>query len=66
VSSGSVRSAVSSTQRVQSPSGASEKIFAPHFRQTLITVIMTGELLAHSPSWYCVKFYGTLSSYYRN
>jgi hypothetical protein len=35
---------------VQSPSGASEKILAPHFRQTLITVIMTGELLAHSPS----------------
>src|SRR6266513_4845569 len=66
VSSSGVRSAVSSTQRVHSPSGASEKIFVPHFRQTLVTVIMTGELLAHSPSWYCVKFYRTLSCYYRN
>jgi hypothetical protein len=26
---------------VQSPSGASERIFAPHFRQTLITLAMS-------------------------
>jgi hypothetical protein len=31
-------SALSRTQPVQSPSGASEKIFAPQLRQTLITV----------------------------
>jgi hypothetical protein len=34
---------------VQSPSGASEKIFAPHFRQTLITVIIAEELLERTP-----------------
>jgi hypothetical protein len=33
-------SAVSKTHAVQSPRGASEKIFAPHLRQTLITLII--------------------------
>jgi len=28
---------------MQSPSGASEKIFAPHFRQTLITLAIRDE-----------------------
>src|SRR5690349_18916813 len=39
--SGTVPSAVSSTQAVQRPLGASEKIFVPHLRQTLITLIIT-------------------------
>jgi hypothetical protein len=32
----------------QSPSGASEKIFVPHFPQILITLIIV-ESLAHAP-----------------
>src|SRR5882672_8588979 len=63
--SGNIPSAVSSTHPVQSSSGASEKIFAPHFRQILIILIIAGELLAHSPMYF-VKFYRTLSSYHRN
>src|SRR5213592_2098751 len=38
--SGKIPSAVSSMHAVQSPFGASEKIFAPHLRQTLITLII--------------------------
>jgi hypothetical protein len=37
-SSSVARSAASRTQPVQSPSGASEKIFAPQLRQILVTV----------------------------
>jgi hypothetical protein len=54
---------------VQSPSGASEKIFAPHFRQILITLIIVGESLARAlplSLLYCVRFYHTLCSYRRN
>src|SRR5438552_439951 len=40
IASGKIPSAVSSTHAVQSPLGASEKIFAPHLRQILITLIM--------------------------
>ena len=46
--SGKITSAVFSTHLVQSPSGASEKILAPHFRQTLITLIIV-ESFAHAP-----------------
>jgi len=35
-------SALFSTHLGQSPSGTSEKILAPHFRQILITLIMVG------------------------
>src|SRR6266478_7443054 len=53
--SGEIPSAVSSTHAVQRPLGASEKIFAPHLRQILITLIM-----ARDSAWvlilYCVKF----------
>jgi hypothetical protein len=38
-----IPSAVSSTHPVQRPSGASEKIFEPHFRQALITVAIIKE-----------------------
>src|SRR6266576_6858730 len=38
--SGKIPSAVSSTHAVQSPLGASEKIFAPHLRQTLLAVFI--------------------------
>src|SRR4030095_3776224 len=57
--SGKIPSAVSSTHAVQSPRGASEKIFAPHLRQILITLIM-----ARDSAWvlilYCVEFYYSL------
>src|SRR5262249_15772728 len=53
--SGDIPSAVSSTQAVQSPFGASEKIFAPHLRHTLITLIIAPDL-ACVPILYCVKF----------
>src|SRR4029077_20000463 len=46
--SGKFPSAVFSTHLAQSPSGASEKIFAPHFRQILITLIIV-ESFAHAP-----------------
>jgi hypothetical protein len=36
---------------VQSPSGASEKIFAPHFPQTLITVAIIKERDGESANW---------------
>src|SRR5438132_12926090 len=38
--SGKIPSAVSSMHAVQSPRGASEKIFAPHLRQILNTLII--------------------------
>src|SRR5205809_7837701 len=38
--SGKIPSAVSSMHAVQSPRGASEKIFAPHLRQILVTLII--------------------------
>src|SRR6476659_7580337 len=47
--SGKPPSAVSSTQPVQSPSGASEKIFARHFRQTLITLAIGHEFHEFRP-----------------
>ena len=37
-----IASAIFSMHLAQSPSGASEKILAPHFRQILITLIMVG------------------------
>src|SRR6266567_1822130 len=40
-------SAVSSMQPVQSPFGASEKIFAPHFRQILVTLIIAQSHRVH-------------------
>src|SRR5206468_10351843 len=57
--SGKIPSAVSSAQAVQSPFGASEKIFAPHFRQTLITVIIPAAC-SSSLLLYCVKFWQIL------
>src|SRR5205823_12482955 len=42
--------AASRTHPVQSPSGASEKIFAPQLRQILITRIITGASLRTPPS----------------
>src|SRR5437016_13444759 len=52
--SGKIPSAVSSTHAVQSPFGASEKIFAPHLRQILITLIIARDS-ACVPILYCVK-----------
>src|SRR5436190_17795584 len=53
--SGKIPSAVSSTHAVQTPRGASEKIFAPHLRQILVTLIMARDS-ACVPILYCVKF----------
>src|SRR6476660_3480504 len=53
--SGEIPSAVSSTHAVQSPFGASEKIFAPHLRQILNTLIIARDS-ACFPILYCVKF----------
>src|SRR5215831_14056102 len=53
--SGKIPSAASSTHAVQSPFGASDKIFALHLRQTLMTLIIardSGCVLI----LYCVKF----------
>jgi hypothetical protein len=55
-------SAVSNMQPVQSPLGASEKILAPHFRQILVTLIITGEL--RCSLLYCAKFGHILRSNY--
>src|SRR5213593_141651 len=57
--SGEIPSAVSSTHAVQSPRGASEKIFAPHLRQTLITLIIARDS-ACVLILYCVEFYYSL------
>src|SRR6266849_10510700 len=62
--SGKIPSAVSSAQAVQSPLGASEKIFAPHFRQTLVTRIIVVEISCFTV--YCVKFGRTLRANYSN
>src|SRR5438034_6660092 len=40
---------VSKRQAVQSPSGASAKISAPHFRQSLSTLLIMGESFMRSP-----------------
>jgi hypothetical protein len=53
--SGEIPSAVSSTHAVQSPLGASERIFAPHLRQILITLIIARDS-ACVLILYCVKF----------
>src|SRR5438309_943591 len=53
--SGKIPSAVSSMHAVQSPLGASEKIFAPHLRQTLITLIIARGS-ACVLILYCVEF----------
>src|SRR6266480_5355642 len=63
--SGKIPSAVSSTHAVQRPLGASEKIFAPHLRQILITLI-----IARDSSCvlilYCVEFCRVLCANYSN
>src|SRR4029077_10912638 len=46
---GKIPSAVSSTHPVHSPSGASEKIVVPHFRQTLITLAIEHEFHKFRP-----------------
>src|SRR5437773_9588806 len=53
--SGKIPSAVSSTHAVQRPLGASEKILAPHLRQTLITLIIARDSACVS-ILYCVEF----------
>jgi hypothetical protein len=53
--SGEIPSAVSSTHAVQSPFGASEKIFAPHLRQILLILIIARDS-ACVLILYCVKF----------
>ena len=63
-SSAKTPSAVSSMQPVQSPFGESEKIFAPHFRQILITRIIVAEISCFTV--YCVKFGRTLRANYSN
>src|SRR5207244_7345101 len=63
--SGKILSAVSSTHAVQSPLGASEKIFAPHLRQTLITLIIARDS-ASVPLLYCVKFCPALCANHSN
>src|SRR5437660_12470556 len=63
--SGRIPSAVSSTHAVQSPFGASEKIFAPHLRQILITLIIARDS-ACVLILYCVKFYRVLCANHSN
>src|SRR5213080_2241304 len=63
--SGKIPSAVSSTHAVQRPRGASEKILAPHLRQTLITLIIARDL-ACVPILYCVKFWPALRANHSN
>src|SRR5215467_6728856 len=63
--SGKIPSAVSSTHAVQSPRGASEKIFAPHLRQTLITLIIARDS-ACVLILYCVKFSRVLCANHSN
>ena len=55
-------SPVSNRQAVQSPSGASAKISAPHFRQTLGALLICGESSVALPIVYCAEFYHTLRS----
>src|SRR5205809_7364027 len=63
--SGKIPSAVSSTHAVQSPLGASEKIFAPHLRQTLNTLIMARDS-ACVLILYCVEFCQVLCANHSN
>src|SRR5438874_7176202 len=63
--SGKIPSAVSSTHAVQSPLGASEKIFAPHLRQILVTLIIARDS-AWVPNLYCVKFCQALCANHSN
>src|SRR3954453_9536263 len=63
--SGKIPSAVSSTHAVHSPFGASEKIFAPHLRQILITLIIARES-ACVLILYCVEFCRVLRANHRN
>src|SRR5437660_4647086 len=63
--SGEIPSAVSSTHAVQSPFGASEKIFAPHLRQILNTLII-GRDSACVLILYCVKFCPALCANHSN
>src|SRR5437016_11958869 len=63
--SGKIPSAVSSMHAVQSPLGASEKIFAPHLRQILNTLIIARDS-ACVPILYCVKFCQRLFANHHN
>src|SRR5213595_2121035 len=63
--SGKIPSAASSTHAVQSPLGASEKIFAPHLRQTLITLIIARDS-ACVPILYCVELCRVLCANHSN
>src|SRR6266480_525485 len=63
--SGKIPSAVSSMHAVQSPLGASEKIFAPHLRQTLITLIIARDS-ACVLILYCVEFCQVLCANHSN
>src|SRR4030095_10243134 len=60
-----IPSAVSSTHAVQSPLGASEKILAPHLRQTLITLIIARDS-AYVSILYCVEFCRVLCANHSN
>src|SRR5205809_2838361 len=63
--SGKIPSAVSSTHAVQSPLGASEKIFAPHLRQILNTLIIARDSTCVL-ILYCVKFCQALCANHSN
>src|SRR5437773_12520047 len=63
--SGKIPSAVSSMHAVQSPLGASEKIFAPHLRQILNTLIIARDSACVS-ILYCVKFCSALCANHSN
>src|SRR5262245_45084413 len=63
--SGEIPSAVSSTHAVQSPLGASEKIFAPHLRQTFVTLIIARDS-ACCLIFYCVQFCRVLCANHGN
>src|SRR4029453_5836769 len=63
--SGKIPSAVSKTQAVQSPLGASEKILAPHLRQTLITLIIARDSVCVL-ILYCVEFCRALCANHSN
>src|SRR5215471_14331290 len=60
-----IPTAASSTHAVQSPLGASERIFAPHLRQTLITLIIARDSACVS-IWYCVKICRVLCANHSN
>src|SRR5437016_6725465 len=62
---GKIPSAVSSTHAVQSPRGASEKIFAPHLRQILNTLIIARDS-ACVLILYCVELCRVLCANHSN